>query len=85
MIDFTKDEDIKKILESVFSPSAPLPDYREQLLKDLILAGDGAMRKSSRSLWKKPDLWATVAAVIILAIIGYGIWLPQSMVTKLLP
>ena len=85
MIDLTTDENIKKMLKSAFKPSALSPEYREQLLKDLIVVGDSAVLRLTRPLWKKPDLWAAIAAVIILAIISYGVWLPHTVVTNLFP
>ena len=34
-------------------------------------------------LWKKTKLWIAIFAILVLAIIGYGIWLPHAIMPSL--
>ncbi|MFH1662826.1 MAG: hypothetical protein ABH934_02785 [Chloroflexota bacterium] len=77
------DENTEKILQEAFEPATLSTEYRDQLLKNLIVTASGNMKTSNKSLWKKPDLWVAVAVVVVLAVIGYGIWLPYSVWDKL--
>ena len=80
-LDFSSEESISKILESICEHASPSYEYRVKLLQDLKHAVN--VQEAPRPLWKLTD-WAIVTAVIILAIIAYGIWLPQHVVTNLL-
>ena len=81
-LDFSGEESISKILESACEQASPPYEYRVRLLQDLKHSVN--VQEAPRPLWKLNDL-AIIAAVIILAIIAYGIWLPQHVVTNLLP
>ena len=81
-IDFNSDKDIHNILESEYEQVSPSSEYRSRLLQELKQAA--IMPETSRPLWRMTD-WAIIAAIIILAIIAYGLWLPQHVVTKLFP
>jgi hypothetical protein len=83
MKDTGMDENTEKTLQEVFEPTTLSTEYRDQLLKDLIVTASGNIKTLNRSLWKKPDLWVAVAAVVVLAVIAYGIWLPYSVWDKL--
>ena len=83
MTDIKNDEDIEKTLREAFEP-VKLPDgYRNQLLQILIITAGVSMKVKNKRPWKKPELWLAVATVAIMAIIGYGVWLPFSVWDKL--
>lgn len=81
-LDFSSEENISKILESAFEQASSPSEYRAMLLQNLKHAVQA--QEAPRPIWKLTD-WAIIAAIIILAIIAYGIWLPQHVVTSLFP
>lgn len=81
-LDLSGEESISKILESACEQASPSSKYRARLLQELKHAVK--VQEAPRPLWKLTD-WAIISAVIILAIIAYGIWLPQHVVTNLFP
>ena len=83
MKDLGTDENTEKTLRKVFEPIELSTEYRNKLLQDLITEVSGIMEASKSRFWKKPELWVAVAVVVILAVIGYGIWLPYSVWDKL--
>ena len=70
---------MRKIIEQSYNPIEVPAQFREQLLGELLESSDSLMGKMSNNFWKKPNLLASVAAVIIVAIIIYGIYLPGSI------
>ena len=81
--DIGTDENTEKKLQEAFEPAKLSTVYRDQLLQDLIAETSGIMKDSKSRFWEKPELWVAVAVVAILAVIGYGIWLPYSVWDKL--
>jgi hypothetical protein len=81
-LDFNSDKGISNILESVHEQASIPSEYRERLLQELKHAA--TVMETPRPLWRMTD-WAIIAAVIILTIIAYSLWLPQHVVTKLFP
>ncbi|MCJ7769494.1 MAG: hypothetical protein MUO92_03335 [Dehalococcoidales bacterium] len=80
--DFNNEERVNSMLGSAYGQTSPLPEYKMRLLQDLKKAASAKVVR--RPLWRMTD-WAIIAAVIILMIIIYGIWLPQDMLTRLVP
>lgn len=80
--DFNNEERVNSMLGSAYEQTSPLPEYKMRLLQDLKKAA--SVKVVRRPLWRMTD-WAIIAAIIILIIIIYGIWLPQDMVTRLAP
>ena len=80
--DFNNEERVNSVLGSAYGQTSPLPEYKMRLLQDLKEAA--SVKVMRRPLWRMTD-WAIIAAVIISMIIIYGIWLPQDMVTRLIP
>ena len=77
-------ENTEKKLQEVFEPAKLSIVYREQLLRELISKTSSIMKKSKSRFWEQPELWVAVAVVVILAVIGYGIWLPYSVWDKII-
>jgi len=73
----------ERTLREVFKPAELSITYRNQLLQDLITEASDIMKDSKNSLGKKPELWVAVAVDAVIAVIGYGIWLPYSLWDKL--
>ena len=82
MKDMGMDDNIEKKLQEAFEPAKLSTVYRDQLLQELI-SETWVMKYSKSRFWKKPELWVAVAVVVILAVTGYGIWLPYSVWDKL--
>lgn len=55
------------------------------LLERLTNEVGGGARELTIPLWKRAKLWVSIAAVLILAAIGYGIWLPLTLVPGVAP
>ena len=70
---------MKKIIRQSYDIiEAPSP-FKEELLNTLLEPRDGIMDRMGDRFWKKPGFLVSMAAVIIVAIIVYGIWLPGSI------
>ena len=67
---------MKKLLQAICRPVVASPEFKEELLKQLIQTVAGKAKGPTIPLWTRPKLWVSIAAVLILATIGYGIWLP---------
>ena len=85
MIDFNSEEDIKRLLKSVYKSGAPSPELKDRLLESLTLEAGGAALSTSHPLWKRPKLWAPIVVAVISGVIGYGVWLSLNIVPTLLP
>lgn len=80
MADFTSEDEIRELLKSVYPPAAPSPEFKNQLLQNLVHGGG-----ITPPLWRQPRLWVPIAASAISAVIGYGIWLGQTIGATLVP
>ena len=81
MADFISEDEIRELLKSVCPPAAPPPEFKDQLLQDLIRGVEGL----TRPRWSQPRLLVPIAAALISAAIGYGIWLGQAVEATLAP
>jgi len=82
MEDMIKDKEIVGILQEVFKPEKVPIKYRNELLQDLLVKAGAIMgdnKEYQKPYFKKPGLWFSLAAIIIIAILAYGIWLPFSV------
>ena len=71
---------MKKLIEQSYDIINTPSPFRERLLNELLESSDGLMDKIGKSFWKKPGFIVSIASVIIVAVIIYGIWLPDSIV-----
>ncbi len=81
MAGLTGENEIRELLKSACPPAAPSPEFKDQLLQDLTHRVEGL----TRPRWRQPKVGASIAAAVISAAIGYGIWLGQAMEATLLP
>jgi hypothetical protein len=80
--DHYNEDIIDGMLNLAYGKTSPTPEYRERLLNELKqVAGAEVIR---RPLWKTTD-WMIIAAIIIIFMIIYGLWLPQHIANTLLP
>jgi len=84
LIDFNNDEDVKKLLKAAYEPVTPSPELKEEQLKNLAEVGDAALG-APYPLWRQPKLWIPIAAGLISAAIGYGVWLSLNVVPTFIP
>ena len=74
------EKNMKKLLQTIYKPAVASSEFRDGLLERLTSEVGGGARELTIPLWKSPRLWVLIASVIILAVIAYGIWLPQATV-----
>ena len=72
------EKDMRKILETIYKPAVASPEFREGLLGRLTDELGGDARQLTVPLWKQPRLFVSIAAVLTIAAIGYGIWIPLT-------
>jgi len=72
------EKDMRKILKTIYKPVAASSEFREGLLERLTHELGGDVRQLTIPLWKQPRLFVSIAAVLIIAAIGYGIWIPHT-------
>jgi len=65
-----------KILKTIYKPAAASSEFREGLLECLTHELGGDARQLTIPLWKQPRLFVSIAVVLTIAAIGYGIWIP---------
>ena len=85
MADFTSEDEIKKLLKSAYQPVTPSPELKNQQLQDLVRGVGSTAPSVTRPRWSQPRLWLPIAAAVISAVIGYGVWLGQAMGATLVP
>jgi hypothetical protein len=70
---------MKRIIEQSYDIiEAPSP-FKERLLNELLESRDGIMGRIGKRFWEKPGFLASITAVIIVAVLIYGIWLPGNV------
>ena len=84
-MNINSEENMKKLLQAVCKPVVASPEFNERLLNRLTHTLGGAAKTSPLPLWRQPKLLVPIAAVIILAVIGYGIWLSQAVSPSVTP
>jgi len=72
------EENMKKLLQTIYKPAVASAEFKQGLLNSLVDELSGGARRSAVSVWQQPKLWLSVITVLILAAIGYGIWLPLT-------
>lgn len=70
---------MKKILKALYEPVAASSEFREELLERLTHEFGGDARQLTIPLWKQPRLFVAIATALIIAAIGYGIWIPLTL------
>ena len=74
MLDNDDANRLTEMLKKVYKPATASPEFKERLRKRLIDAARG--QPGPQPLWRRPLVWAPVAAVLALALIGYFAILP---------
>ena len=79
MIDLDNDENVRRLLKSVYQPTESSSEFKEQLLERL--GREVSTTKTvPHSRWGHPRLWVPISVSIISVTIGYGIWLSLAKV-----
>jgi hypothetical protein len=73
------EEETKKILNKAFVKTAFPTEYREQTLRNIL--NSVKMEEYMKLKLRLPDIVALIAAVMIIAVIIYGVWLPSNVLT----
>lgn len=74
MLDNDDGNKLTEMLKKVYKPATASPEFKERLRKQLIDAASG--QTGPQPLWRRPLVWAPVAAVLALALIAYFAILP---------
>lgn len=84
MEDFNVDNEDKmnKVIGLIYEKTPPLPGYKMRLLQSLKEAA--SVQVVSRPIWRVTD-WAIIIAILITLIIIYGLWVPQSVMERMVP
>jgi hypothetical protein len=77
------EEKTRKILGEAYRRMTFPSEYRDRLLQNII--DNVNTRGKVRLLWELPSFWAIIVAVVIVAIIVYGMWLPLNVMVELYP
>ncbi len=76
------EEKTREILGEAYRRMTFPSEYRDRLLQNII---DNVNTRGKVRLWELPSFWAIIVAVVIVAIIVYGIWLPLNVMVELYP
>lgn len=69
MLDHDNEGKLAEMLKQVYKPATASPEFKERLRKRLIDAASG--QPGPQPLWRRPLVWAPVAAALALALIAY--------------
>ncbi len=79
------EENMKKLFQTIYKPVAASPEFKDRLLKHLATAISARAEVVAIPLWRQLKLWIPVTAILVLATIAYGIWLPLTSVPAVTP
>jgi len=80
-----EENDMKKLFQAIYKPVVVSPEFKDELLKQLTTEVNTKTEVLAIPLWKRPKLWVAIAAVLVVAAIGYGIWLPLTSAPTIIP
>ena len=80
-----KDTDMKKIIQSVYKAVSPSPEFNQNMLRELSSQSSKGTVSTSTYLWYRPSIWLSIAGVVILVVIVYGVLLANRVSAMLLP
>ena len=66
---------MEKLVKKAYTRVQAPRQYRADLLG--VLIGGDILAIKGDSIWRKPGFWVLVAAIIIVAVLIYGFWLPN--------
>ena len=76
---------MKKLFQVIYKPVAASPEFKDELLKQLTTEVGAKTEALAIPLWRQPKLWVAIATVLVVAAIGYGIWLPLTSAPTITP
>jgi len=79
------EENMKKLFQAIYKPVAASPEFKDRLLKHLATEVSARAEVLAIPLWKQLKLWIPITAILVLAAIAYGIWLPLTSVPTVTP
>ena len=77
------EQNIREILQATCRPIAASSQFKIRVLKRLGEMMRTPVRQLPPPLWRQPKLLISVAVAIVLAVIAYGLWLPQIVVQSM--
>jgi len=84
-MDFNNEEKIGRLLKLACKTEAPPPALKDGLRQRLTLEADSAVLITGHPLVGRTRSGLVVAAAVISAAIGYGVWLSLNVVPALVP
>lgn len=79
------EENMKKLFQAIYKPVAASPEFKDRLLKHLVTEVSAGAEVLAIPLWRQLKLWIPITAILVLATIAYGIWLPLTSVPTVTP
>ena len=79
------EENMKKLFQAIYKPVAASPEFKDRLLKHLATEVSTRAEVLAIPLWRQLKLWIPITAILVLAAIAYGIWLPLTSVPTVTP
>ncbi len=79
------EENMKKLFQAIYKPVAASPEFKDRLLKHLVTEVSARAEVLAIPLWKQLKLWIPITAILVLAAIAYGIWLPLTSIPTVTP
>jgi len=78
MNDINNEESIRQILQATYKPVVASSTFKDELRKQLRDEVAAKAKEVAIPVWKRLRLWVPIAVVLVVASIGYGIWLPLA-------
>ncbi len=79
------EENMKKLFQAIYKPVTASPEFKDRLLKHLATEVSARAEVLATPLWRQLKLWIPITAILVLATIAYGIWLPLTSVPTVTP
>ena len=79
------EENMKKLFQAIYKPVVASSEFKDRLLQQLTTEVSAKTRDLAIPLWRRAKFWVPIAAVLVLAVIGYGIWLPLTSAPTIPP
>lgn len=85
MNDINSEESIRQILQAAYKPVVASSTFKDELRKQLGEEGAAKAKEVAIPVWKRLSLWVPIAVVLVVALIGYGLWAPSAISPPITP
>lgn len=85
MNDINNEESIRQILQATYKPVVASSTFKDELRKQLRDEVAAKAKEVAIPVWKRLRLWVPIAVVLVVALIGYGLWAPSAISPPITP